>query len=78
MQYVRTGLGTPPHCEILLKADSDETTPPDLILNIILSGVDYKCNKLKICRAAAETVQSSGQLQIIVELLDNNFTCSLS
>ena len=59
MQY---GLGTPPHCEISLKADSDGTTPPNLILNIILSGVKDSCNKLKISRAA-ETVQPSGQLQ---------------
>ena len=58
MQYVSTGLGTPPHCEILLKADSDEITPPDLILNIILRRVKDGCNKLMISRAA----ERSGQL----------------
>ena len=57
-RYVLTGLGTPPHCEISLKADSDETTPPDLVLNIILSRVKDSCNKLKISRAA----EWSGQL----------------
>ena len=62
MQYVCTGLGTPPHCEISLKADSDETTPPDLILNIILRGVKDECNKLIISRAA----EPMGQLQSVV------------
>ena len=65
MQYISTGLGTPPHCEISLKADSDETTPPDLILNIVLSGAKDECNKLIISRAA----EPSGQLLFLKLLI---------
>ena len=46
-----TGEGEPPCIVMTLRADSDETTPPDLSLPITLTGVREQSKVLKIHRA---------------------------
>ena len=46
-----TGAGEPPCIVMTLKADSDETTPPDLSLPVTLTGVEIS-QHLKLERRA--------------------------
>ena len=61
LEYLTKGVGSPPHCELSLKAASDDITPPDLVLDITLSGVSGPCSRLKIIRKA----EKPGQLLIV-------------
>ena len=47
-----TGEGEPPCIVMTLRADSDETTPPDLSLPVTFIGVSEQSKELKIHRPA--------------------------
>ena len=47
-----TGEGEPPCIVMTLKANSDETTPPDLSLPVTLTGVRKQSKELQIKRPA--------------------------
>ena len=65
-------MGQPPCCELKLKADSDNITPPDLALGVILSGIDSRFNKLQVGRAAKPL---TGQLHLLHVIGISYFYC---
>ena len=46
------GVGKPPYCEMIFKAFSDVSTPPDLTASIIFGDVSKPTNKFTISRVA--------------------------
>ena len=60
-----TGVGKPPYCEIILRAampQSSESTPPDLTLPVILTGVQQPTTiTLKKVAQQRESALSTGQ-----------------
>ena len=53
-----TGESEPPCIVMTLKADSDDTIPPDLSLPVILTGVRKQSKELKVHRLAEGNVTS--------------------
>ena len=51
-----TGKGEPPCIVMTLRADSDKTTPPDLSLPVIFTGVREQSKELQIRRVAEGTI----------------------
>ena len=58
------GVGKPPHREMIFKAVSDVSTPPDLTATIIVGDVNKPTITLTISRVAKNP--SAGQLQMYV------------
>ena len=50
------GVGKPPHCEMVFKAVSDDSAPPDLCSTVIIAGITKDVN-VSIFRVS-ETGQS--------------------
>ena len=58
-----TGEGKPPCIEMVFKAESGETTPPDLSLPVTLTGVRKQSKELQIHRPAEGNVTSDRLVQ---------------
>ena len=52
-----TGEGSPPHIEMMITADSDKITPPDLTVEAELKGVQKPNNIIKFEKEAQNVVE---------------------